>query len=202
MRLGIYGGAFSPVHKSHVDIAKAFADKFSLDKLLIIPTGKAPHKDFNDGVEAGDRLEMCKLAFEGIPFAEVSDMEIRREGNSYTVLTLRELATAFDADLYMLVGSDKIRGLGRWFGADEIFKLCTIVYAPRKGNSDDIDSCLTEYTSRFGATIKKLDADVDGLSSERIREAISKGEDVSDKLPSKVVAFIKEKGLYLNKNEQ
>lgn len=199
MRLGIYGGAFSPVHNAHVDMARAFAEQYLLDKLLIIPTGIAPHKSIDDFVDAESRLLMCRLAFEDIDVAEVSDIEIRREGKSYTVLTLKELS-APDTEIFMLLGSDKVPTLGKWFLADEIFRLCTVVYVER-GNTENVATAVAEYISKFGAKIEKLEISVDEISSEEIRKAVSIGKKISGYVPDKVESFIKKKRLYLNKNE-
>ena len=199
MRLGIYGGAFSPVHKAHVDMAKAFAESYALDKLLIIPTGEAPHKHISEEVGAEDRLEMCKLAFKEIENAEISDIEIRREGKSYTVITLRELADA-DTEIFFLCGSDKIPTLEHWYCIDEIFRLCTIVYVKRSGENKNEGGKVEEYRAKYGAKIDRLDACIKKISSKDIRRCIESGESISELVPSSVETFIREKGLYLNKN--
>ena len=196
MRLGIYGGAFSPVHKAHVEMAKAFVESYSLDKLLIIPTGEAPHKRIGTDVDPDCRLEMCRLAFEEIKNTEVSDMEIRREGKSYTVLTLRELANN-DTDIFMLCGSDKIPTLEYWYCIEEIFRLCTLVCVRRaETDGDDIEAKITEYTTRYGAKIEMLNASVGSMSSKNVRDAVAKGESISGLVPHSVEIFIKENGLY------
>ena len=201
MRLGIYGGAFSPVHNAHVEIARAFALQYDLDKLLIIPAGIAPHKHLEYDASAHQRLEMCRKAFEGIPNAEVSDIEICREGKSYTAVTVRELSKLTD-ELYMLVGSDKIPTLEKWYCADEIFDKCTIVCAYRKGESANTEGKISEYKVKYGAKIEILEIIPDDISSEKIRKLISEGKIVSEFIPPEVDQYIKENGLYLNKNEQ
>ena len=99
MRLGIYGGTFSPPHKGHVEAAEAFSREMKLDKLLIIPTFVPPHKTTADDATPEQRLEMCRLAFSHIKNAEISDMEIKRGGTSYTYLTLEELSSR-DVELF------------------------------------------------------------------------------------------------------
>jgi nicotinate-nucleotide adenylyltransferase len=78
LRIGIYGGTFSPPHKGHIAAAKAFMEQMWLDILYIIPTGVTPHKTMKGDATAADRLEMCRLAFEGVEGVIVSDLEIRR----------------------------------------------------------------------------------------------------------------------------
>ena len=195
MRLGIYGGAFSPVHNSHVEMAVVFAEKCSLDKLLIIPTGDPPHKR-TEGVRARQRYEMCRRAFAGIPGVEISNIEIKRVGKSYTADTLRELSSLSN-DIYMLVGSDKIPTLEKWYHAEEIFRLCTIVCVQRKGETTDVFGKIAEYKNKYDAKIEILDVDIEELSSKMIRELIAEGRPVDQYVPSGVCDFIKENGLYL-----
>ena len=92
MKLGIFGGTFSPPHKGHVAAAACFRESFGLDRLLVVPAAVPPNKEGKDILPAGHRVEMCRLAFEGIPFCEVSEIELARGGTSYTYLTLAELS--------------------------------------------------------------------------------------------------------------
>ena len=198
MKLGIYGGTFAPIHNAHVKAAKAFRDELDLDKILIIPAGIPPHKQTTKGDKPEQRLQMCKLAFEGEIGIEVSDIELVRSGKSYTVLTLRELA-AEDRELYFLCGTDMLLSFDRWYCFEEIFKLCTLVYA-RRENDRSIDPLveekIKEYKERYGARIKKLSCDVLELSSTEVREMIKNGEDVTKLIPVNVHEFIKENRLY------
>ena len=198
MKLGIYGGTFAPIHNAHVKAAKAFRDELYLDKLLIIPAGIPPHKQTTEGDKPEQRLQMCKLAFEGEKGVEVSDMELVRSGKSYTVLTLRELASA-ERELYFLCGTDMLLSFDRWYCFEEIFRICTLVYA-RRENDRELDGVVSEkireYKEKYGARIEKLSCDVLELSSTEIREMIKNGEDVSDLIPAGVYEFIKANRLY------
>lgn len=198
LRVGIYGGAFAPIHKGHVAAAKAFMEQLWLDVLFIIPTGISPHKQMSKGATDLDRLEMCRLAFEGVEGIIVSDMEIRRQGKSYTVDTLRELV-ADDRRLFMLCGTDMILTLDTWNEADEIFKLCYPVYI-RRENDESLDGEIvkkvTEYRNKYGKNIVKIKAPVIETSSSDIRVRIARGEDVGELVPTEVASYIKEKGLY------
>ncbi|MBO7249791.1 MAG: nicotinate-nucleotide adenylyltransferase [Clostridia bacterium] len=198
LRVGIYGGAFAPIHKGHVAAAKAFMEQMWLDVLFIIPTGISPHKQMSKGASDCDRLEMCRLAFDGIEGIIVSDMEIRRQGKSYTVDTLRELV-ADDRRLFMLCGTDMILTLDTWNEADKIFELCYPVYIRREKDEsldDEIVKKVTEYRNKYGKNIVKIKAPVIEISSSDIRARIAQGEDVSELVPPEVVDYIKEKGLY------
>lgn len=197
MRLGIFGGSFSPVHNGHVEIASEFLKEFSLDKLLIIPTGSPPYRDIAPYVSNKARFEMCQMAFSGIRSTEVSDIELCRKGKSYTVHTLKELSSP-STELFMLVGSDKIPNMKNWYGSTEIFTLCTVVYAERAGYPQNVEKDISELVSRFNAKIVRLNVKTDDISSEMIRSAISDGKDIKQWVPHKVEKYIRDNGLYQN----
>lgn len=198
LRVGIYGGAFAPIHIGHVAAAKAFMEQMWLDVLFVIPTGTSPHKEMSGGATDSDRLEMCKRAFEGVEGVIVSDMEMRRQGKSYTVDTLREL-TASDRRLFLLCGTDMILTLDKWREPDEIFNLAYPVYI-RRESQEEIDEQLirkvTEYRNKYGKNVVRIQAPAIEVSSSQVREKIAKGEDFSRLVPSSVAEYIKEKGLY------
>lgn len=199
LRVGIYGGAFAPIHIGHVEAAKAFMEQMWLDVLFVIPTGTSPHKEMSGGASDADRLEMCRLAFEGIEGVIVSDMEIRRQGKSYTVDTLREL-TADDRRLFLLCGTDMILTLDRWKDPDEIFKLSYPVYI-RRESDESLDEKLiekvTEYRNKYGKNVVRIKAPAIEVSSSLVREKIARGEDIDALIPTAVAKYIKEKGLYV-----
>jgi nicotinate-nucleotide adenylyltransferase len=199
LRIGIYGGAFAPIHKGHVEAAKAFMRQMWLDVLFIVPTGQSPHKEMDRSASDADRLQMCRLAFEGIEGVIVSDIEIKREGKSYSVDTLRELSVE-DSRLFMLCGTDMILTIDEWDSPEEIFKLCYPVYI-RRENDRSLDRTIiakiAEYKERFGKNIVRIDAPAIEISSSEVREKLRRGEDVSRLMPPAVLGYIKEKGLYL-----
>ena len=199
LRIGMYGGAFAPIHIGHVEAAKAFMRQMWLDVLFVVPTGQSPHKEMDKSASDADRLQMCRLAFEGIEGIIVSDIEIKREGKSYTVDTLRELLVD-DCRLFMLCGTDMILTIDEWDSPEEIFKLCYPVYI-RRENDRSLDRTIinkiADYKERFGKNIVRIDAPAIEVSSSEVREKLRRGEDVSRMLPPSVLGYIKEKGLYL-----
>ena len=199
LRIGMYGGAFAPIHIGHVEAAKAFMRQMWLDVLFVVPTGQSPHKEMDKSASDADRLQMCRLAFEGIEGVIVSDIEIKREGKSYSVDTLRELSVE-DSRLFMLCGTDMILTIDEWDSPEEIFKLCYPVYI-RRENDRSLDRTIinkiAEYKECFGKNIVRIDAPAIEISSSEVREKLRRGEDVSRMLPPAVLGYIKEKGLYL-----
>ncbi len=198
MRVGVYGGTFSPPHIGHIAAARAFARQVGLDELLIIPTFLPPHKviDYVDDPER--RLQMCRLAFSGIEKAVVSDLELRRKGKSYTADTLTEL-TEEGRELFLLCGTDMILTLGEWYHPDEIFKRAAPVYIRREVDAETgrrIEAKLAEYRERYGVEAIAIDAPVIELASGDVRAAIRAGQSISGMVTPEVEKFIFEHGMY------
>ncbi len=198
MRVGVYGGTFSPPHIGHIAAARAFAEQVSLDELLIIPTYMPPHKVIDYVDDPSRRLEMCKLAFSGIEAATVSDIELKRKGKSYTADTLTEL-TREGRELFLLCGTDMILTLGDWYRPDEIFARATPVYIRREVDKEVgrmIEARLDMYRERYGVEVLSIDAPVIELSSGDVRAAVRAGQSISGMVTPEVEKFIVENGMY------
>ena len=200
MRVGIYGGTFSPVHNGHVAAAKAFMEQMWLDILYVIPTGVTPHKDMKGDATASDRLEMCRLAFGGMEGVIVSDLEMRREGTSYTVDTLRELYDP-DGRLFLLMGTDMLMTLDKWREPDEIFRLCYPVYV-RRETDGELDAPIVEkiksYQEKYGKVVRRIVTPAIELSSTDVRAAVAEGFPIEGAVPPAVADYIHTHGLYRN----
>lgn len=132
-RVGLFGGTFDPPHVAHVVLAAAAVHQLELDALVITVAGVPWQKVGSRQISpAQSRLDMAQAAFAEVSKAEVSDIELRREGNSYTVDTLREFADD-DTDLFLLLGSDTAAGLDTWERFEEIAALASIAVFPRRG---------------------------------------------------------------------
>lgn len=191
------------MHNGHIAAARAFMEQMWLDILYVIPTGVSPHKQMDNEADNDDRLNMCRLAFEGsMDGVIVSDLEMKREGKSYTVDTLRELYREGDK-LFLLCGTDMIMTLDKWREPEEIFRLCYPVYVRRERNSE-LDSViiekLKEYKDKYGKNVMRVVTEPIEISSSEIRNLIANGGDVSNFIPTDVAEYIFQKGLY--KNEQ
>lgn len=199
LRIGIYGGTFSPVHNGHVAAAKAFMEQMWLDVLYVIPTGVTPHKQMDGEVTAAQRLAMCKLAFADTEGVIVSDLEMRREGRSYTVDTLQALSGE-DRRLFLLMGTDMMLTLGSWRAPERIFELCYPVYVRRESDKAldaEIVQKIALYNQTYGKVVRRIVADPIEVSSTQIRQAIRAGQSIDALVPASVAAYIKENGLYL-----
>ena len=195
IKTGIFGGAFNPPHKGHINLAKEAIEQLKLRKLLIIPTFESPHKA-TKLAPFDERAEMCRRAFSGISDkCEVEICEIERElgGISYTINTLRALKKRYtDARFFLLIGGDMLFSFTEWYKYESILKECEVCAAARGG---DNFSEMLEYATEVGH-IKVLPTNVVDISSTEIREKIQKGGDVSAWITEDVRGYIEEKGLY------
>ena len=194
-RIGIFGGTFNPPHVGHVEAAKSFLQQAKLDEMIIMPAFIPPHKEFDSVVSCDQRLEMCRIAFSNIPNTSVSDLEITRQGKSYTYLTLQELASD-NADLFFLCGTDMILTMDHWKNPEIIFSLANICYIRRENDEATtalIDEKCKEYLSKYNATIIPIEADVIEISSSDIRGNLGES---AKYLSQNVMEYIIMAGLY------
>ena len=197
MKIAMFGGSFDPIHNGHVSLAHAFVDTLCLEKVLIIPTHYPPHKQKKTTVTPQQRLDMCRLAFEGEELFEVSDIEIKREGKSYTYMTLEELSIIYpDDELYLITGADMFMTIDQWKEPEIIFRHAVICGVPR--DDDDISAlkAQAEKLSLLGARTELLDPNIMAVSSTEIRQKISDGQKITGLVPEKVERYICENGLY------
>ena len=130
-KIGIYGGTFNPIHHGHLHILRQFMEQLSLNRAILIPDRVPPHKPAHDMAPAEDRLAMCRLAVKDMEGVTVSDMEMKRQGKSYTADTLRELKIQFPEDeLFLLMGEDMFLTVDHWYQPDVIFRCATLAGAP------------------------------------------------------------------------
>lgn len=178
-KIGIMGGTFDPIHIGHLQCAQVAQEKLKLDKILFIPAGVPNFKQDKKLASSKDRLIMCELAIQdfGNPSFEVSDIEIKREGVTYTVDTLKELS----GDLYFITGTDSAATLEDWHNYEEILKLCTVVAVTRKG----------EPIHKLHPEVMLLEADVVKVSSSDLRKSLNKSL-----LTPSVFEYIKNHKLY------
>ena len=197
-RVGIFGGSFSPPHIGHVAAARRFLSASALDRLLIVPTALPPHKETRDLPSGEHRLALCRLAFGELPKTEISDIEIRRGGKSYTYLTLRELSCP-DTELFFLCGADMLFSLDRWMRPSELFSLAHFVAVLRSDDPLEKARMLAQrdaLAQRFGAKISLLFEDPITISSTEVRAALAEGRDASFALSPSVTEYIERWKLY------
>ncbi len=201
-KIGIYGGTFAPVHIGHTRAAAAFLKQSQLDKLLIIPAAIPPHKQLDFADSPSHRLNMCKIAFADFETTEVSELELKRGGKSYTYDTLVSLSKK-NRKLYLLCGTDMILTFKQWYRFRDILSLCTLVCANRlldKNSEKQTGEILGRFATDYSADIMTLDYTPFEISSTDIREKLSKNHDVSNFLDKGVYNYIISNNLYRDTN--
>lgn len=191
------GGSFNPIHRGHIDMALRARDELCLDRVLLIPDSQPPHKRLQEGATAKQRLRMVELAAQGHSGLEASDIELLREGKSYTADTLTQLSGLYpNSELYFILGSDMLRTLHSWYCPQRIFELCTVLCITRSGQSGSEQQCKLSLERDFGARIILLEP-VRELSSTQIRSCIESFEPIVPLVGEGVCRYIYSNGLYM-----
>ena len=212
-KIGIYGGTFDPVHLGHIASARDTAHTFELDRVLLMLSSVPPHKPDQKTASAEQRLDMLHLATADIPVLEVSDLEVRRSGPSYTVDTLAKLAQSHEGDdeLFLILGIDAYREINTWHRPGDLLVHANIIVTTRPGwefSSDDLkppvdaenscwyDSETSTYVHASGHRL--LGHEIDGIntSSTEIRDYLGRGLEIDDLTGPRVAQYIKANKLY------
>lgn len=185
MRIAVYGGSFNPPHPAHVRAARLAYAALAPDKLLVIPAADPPHKALAAGSPTPEeRFELTKLAFRDFPEAEISDMELRRGGESYTSDTVEELAREYSgAELWLVIGTDMLTSFERWHEFRSILAGVALAVLPRnEGELPEIERCAARFEALYGARVRIIDAAPLPMSSSEMRDMLvaRRGADVLD----------------------
>ncbi len=202
MKIGVYGGTFNPPHLGHITAAKAVFELLKLDKLLLIPTGQPPHKQLPEGSPTPEqRLEMTQLMAEetGVE-TEVLDLEIHREGWSYTSDTLARLHEQYPGDeLWLLMGTDMFLTLQDWHAPEEILSLAGVAaFGRTEADTEELFAVQRDYLSGAYPQARIFTLTVPGVvdvSSTELRERLRRGEG-GTLLAPRVYGYILRHGLY------
>ena len=197
-RIGIYGGTFNPPHTGHIQAAKQAVTALKLDKLLVIPDRIAPHKQIPSGSPTPEqRLEMLRIGTETSPELEVSDMELRREGVSYTWETVAQLKLQYpDAELILLMGTDMFLSFHTWRHPERITQNASlgVFYRGDRGEAASIEEKKAEMEAA-GVTVYLVENEITAISSTQLRRLLAFG--CADAfLPEGVGAYIRSNDLY------
>ena len=198
MKRGFFGGTFNPPHLGHIHAARAAIEQLGLDELYLIPTGEPPHKTLpEDTATAEQRLEMTRLASAEIPRSKALDLEIRRNGPSYSVLTARELlAEDPEGELWLLCGTDMFMTLDRWYRADWLLEnLHIAAYPRREGETPDLEEKAEVLRRRWNARVELIRLAPQEISSTDVRLALKQGTG-SRMLSEGIYAYILRSRLY------
>ena len=193
MKLGLFGGTFNPIHNGHLKIARKVLDDFGLTKVIFIPSGNPPHKNKNDIVDAFHRLKMLEIAIAGEKRFEVSDIEIKREGKSYTLDTIKRIKEIYgkDAILYFIAGADMALDLPNWKDPLKILELSHFLAVERP------NFCLEKLNEKYRKKIIFVEGVSFDISSSDIRNRIKGGKSIKTLVPDAVEKYIKDHNLFI-----
>ena len=189
MRLGLYGGRFDPPHLGHLLVAEGARATLELDRVFFIPSKTPPHKGTEASAQA--RYEMTLLATAENPHFFVLDLELKREGTSYSVDTVETLLEAYpDAEIFYLTGVDAYQDIATWQRARDLVTKVQMVAYPRPGYS------LDGLEPHFSDRVKLLELPLFEVSGTAIRQCLRTGESVRYLLPDAVTAYVEKHTLY------
>ena len=188
MKIAIYGGSFNPMHIGHEKIVDYVLKNLDMDKIIIIPVGIPSHRE-NNLEQSNTRLKICKEIFKNNEKVEVSDIEIKAEGKSYSYDTLLKLIQIYDKDneFFEIIGEDSLKNLKTWKNYKELLNLCKFIVFRRKDDKN------TEIDSEFlnNKNIIILENEYYNISSTEIRNKVKNGEDITELVNEKVKNLIK-----------
>lgn len=196
-RVGIFGGTFDPIHMGHLIVAETIMDEFHLDKVVFIPAAVPPHKLDRQISPAKHRYMMTMLATCSNPRFQVSDMEMHRQGPSYSRDTLAQLLEEHgsDTEFYFIVGADSVENLHTWNRIDELLTMCHFIGASRPGCMPDME----KIAQRFGPLAEKihcLETPELEISSTEIRHRVGQKRTIRYIVPETVEQYIYKEKLY------
>ena len=197
----LFGGSFDPIHHGHLIVCRATAETLGLQRVILIPSARPPHKTHVTLAAPRDRLEMCRLAVADDPGMEVSDWELAQSGPNYTLDTVRHFTEQFGGDdrLYWLIGMDGLRELGIWHRIRDLAEACTLVTALRPGFERPDLSYLREWLApqqieTIAAHI--LETPLIDIAATDIRGRVRAGRSPRYLVPAAVAECIERRGLY------
>jgi len=195
-RVGILGGTFNPPHLGHLQCARQAHAELQLDRVMMVVAAVPPHKEVPEDPGVEHRLAMCRLAADPEPWLEVSDLEARRPGPSYTITTLREIDARQPGDeLTLIIGGDMALTLPTWHEPAAILALAKLAVAERSGMAR---SAVLDEVRRVagGEHVRFLDMPRLDVSSSRVRQSARDGRRIRDLVPDAVADYIEERRLY------
>lgn len=204
-KIGILGGTFNPVHFGHLEMSRRARELFVLDRVIFIPVFSPPHKEEKDLASSSHRQEMLRLALQGEEGCEVSDMEIRRGGRSYTVETVEETLKnrSRPAEIFVIIGVDNLEGISTWKRINDLVEMARFIVFTRPG--EDLRRLKEEdrnWVERILAADRSNLVELSlPVSSSAIRAAVAEGRDISRMVPGMVGEYIRRKGLYKSSDQ-
>lgn len=184
-KIGLLGGTFDPPHIGHLIMAEEAYHRLSLDEVWFIPAAEPPHKE-KASVSAMDRILMLEAAIDQVDYFKINQLEIERQGKSYTYDTLKSFQESNpDDEFYFIIGADMVEYLPKWYKIDQLVEMVRFVGVKRP-----------DYQLETPYPVLLLDTPGFDVSSTMIRERLKKKQSIRYLVPDAVLTLLKEKGLY------
>jgi nicotinate-nucleotide adenylyltransferase len=191
VKIGFLGGSFDPVHFGHLLAAQDAYEQHKLDRLVLVPAAQAPLKPNDVQSTAEDRLAMLRASVEWDHRFEISDVELRRGGVSYTIDSARYFREQFpNDDLYWIIGGDQLPNLHRWKNIEELARLVEFIFLERPGYP------VRAHPEIPGLRLHRCDGHLLAISSTELRDRTKKDLSLDYFVPHKAIVYIREKNLY------
>lgn len=197
-KIGIMGGTFDPIHNVHLIMAEEARRQFELDEIFFMPSKNPPHKKIQEIASEEHRKRMIQHAIQDNPYFRFSDLELKRDGVTYTKDTLAYLTKKHPEDqYYFILGGDSLAAMETWKEPSFVFQNCHILAANRDAvSTDEIPEWIAFYKEKYQADISEIKMPPISISSEMIRKKLKNGESIADYCPAAVARYIQINGLY------
>lgn len=197
-KIGIMGGTFNPIHNVHLIMAEEARQQFHLKKVLFMPSKNPPHKKKKNIASDEHRKRMIEHAIASNPSFAFSDLELTREGTTYTRDTLEQLSRLYPNDkIYFIIGGDSLAAMEEWYEPEYIFKNCHILAANRDDTNDKmIRKWIDYYRKKYGAKLSEIEMPPISVSSKLIRKKLKEDGSIANYVPACVDRYIRFNGLY------
>lgn len=191
-RLGVLGGTFDPIHNGHLILAETLLEKLDLAQVLFLLSAHPPHKKSSAIASWQDRLRMIRLALKGNPRFQTSDIEIKRDGPSYTVETIEQLQARYRQEFRVLfiVGADSILEIFTWHEPERLLATRSLVVVPRPGCD------LNQLNQQVAKQVTLVQTPLIEISSSDIRQRVREGLSIRYLVPEEVAVYIYQHCLY------
>lgn len=195
----IMGGTFDPIHFGHLAAAETVKEELHCDKVIFIPSGNPPHKKMRTLTDAKHRFTMTAMAVSSNPNFEVSNIEIGRNGYTYTLDTVKQLLDYYNnnVELIFITGADAILEVETWYKVEELLKLCSFVAVTRPGyEKSKLEQKLHYLQSKYNSRLYSIDVPGLNISSTDIRKRVKEGRSIKYLVPEEIEQYIYKYELY------
>ncbi len=200
IQIGVIGGTFDPIHNGHLLLAENARKAFNLDKIIFMPAGIPPHKRDKHVSSNTHRYNMTLLAINSNKHFFLSDMELKKEGVSFTIDTIKHLKSIYeDKEIYFILGSDSLFQIDTWKDYKELLTLCHFIVAARPDYQNErLKNTVDNLNRLYNSSIHIVEGPVLDISSSEIRDRVRKGMSISYLVPKPVEEYIYKHGLYMD----